>query len=139
MQVSDELARLFANLGRTLHRDTAAGMPSTEFFVLKTLSASIDGLRLSDLAEVAGLDVSTMSRRVARLTERGLVSRADHPTDRRASALTITQTGLDALGAERARRVQLVTATLSEWDAEELDKLATMLCRLNESIEAADE
>lgn len=139
MQVSDELARLFANLSRTLHREASAGMQPTEFFVLRTLSLTLDGLRLSDLAEVGGLDVSTMSRRVASLIERGLVHKDQHPSDRRAAVLTVTQAGRDRLSAERSRRVALITNTLSEWDASDMDQLAGMLCRLNASIEAAYE
>lgn len=139
MQVSDELARLFANLGRTLNRGASEGMPSTDFVVLKTVGASLDGLRLSDLAELVGLDASTMSRRVAALIEHELIERSTHPGDRRASVLTLSPTGREALATERARRVRLVTTTLSEWDTQELDHLATMLCRLNESIEAAYE
>lgn len=139
MQVSDELARLFANLGRTLNRGPEPELASVDATVLFTLAAQPAGVRLSDLAHLKGLDVSTMSRRVSQLMARDLVARSPDPADGRASVLTLTQQGQRQLGMERSRRVQLVTETLVGWGVEDKDRLASMLCRLNESLEAAFE
>lgn len=139
MQVSDELARLFANLGRALNRKAVPELAPADAAVLFTLAARPDGVRLSDLAHLKGLDVSTMSRRVSQLIDRDLVTRSPDPEDGRAVVITLTPEGYQQLTRERARRVQLVTQTLEDWGPEDKDRLASMLCRLNDSLEAAHE
>ncbi len=139
MQVSDELARLFANLGRTLNRSAEPELAPADATVLFTLAAQPDGARLSDLAHLKGLDVSTMSRRISQLIDRDFVSRSPDPADRRAMVITLTAEGHRQLTRERGRRVQLVTQSLEGWGPEDKDRLASMLCRLNESLEAAHE
>ncbi|WP_149814884.1 MarR family winged helix-turn-helix transcriptional regulator [Serinicoccus marinus] len=78
-----------------------------------------------------------MSRRLASLAERGLVQRHPDPEDRRAQVLGLTAAGRAALAAERSRRVDLVTATLADWPAQDQQRLADMLARLADSIEQA--
>lgn len=62
-------------------------------------------VRVSDLAGWQGVDKSTISTQVRRLEERGLVSRAPDPVDRRAVLLSATALGrrlrhrMDATGA----------------------------------------
>jgi DNA-binding MarR family transcriptional regulator len=50
-----------------------------------------------ELAHVAGLDQSTVSRAVTALVTLGLVERLPDPTDRRASILAVTPAGRQAL------------------------------------------
>ncbi|ANS79579.1 Transcriptional regulator, MarR family [Serinicoccus hydrothermalis] len=93
--------------------------------------------RSRDLARAEGLDPSTMSRRLASLEERGLIQRHPDPDDRRAQVLGLTAQGRETLSAERARRVTLITDTLSDWPEHERDQLAALLGRLADSIDAA--
>lgn len=139
MQVSDELARLFANMGRKLGRWPDSDLAAADAGVLFALAGQPDGMRLQDLAHLRGVDASTMSRRVAGLIDQELVSRRPHPTDGRAHVLTLTRQGRSELAKERARRVRLVTETLDGWEPDDLHQLASMLCRLNESLEATHE
>lgn len=139
MQLTDELARLFANLGRALARRADQGMNHQDFSTLVTLASGAcpEGTRLSDLAAMRGFDASTMSRRVAHLCDTGLIERHPDPQDGRAQLLLLSEAGRHAVIEERSRRVQLVTESLGDWDAEDKSELARLLSRLNDSLENA--
>ena len=139
MQLTDELARLFGNLGQVLARHAHTGMDHQDFATLVSLSlgACPGGTRLSDLAAMRGFDTSTMSRRVSHLHGEGLIDRLADPEDGRAQLLSVTARGRRALTQERTRRVQLITASLSDWTPEDKGDLARLLGRLNDSLENA--
>lgn len=139
MQLTDELARLFGTLGRLLARHAHTGMDHQDFSTLVSLAngACPDGTRLSDLAGLRGFDTSTMSRRVTHLHGQGLIERHADPQDGRAQLLSLSPQGRQALATERARRVQLITQSLSDWKPEDKGELARLLCRLNDSLENA--
>ena len=82
MQLSEELARLLSNLGRTLAHSPSAGLSNRDYTTLVWLeNRSLDGCRLSDLADGRGYDTSTMSRRVAHLVGAGpSTANATRPT-----------------------------------------------------------
>lgn len=66
-------------------------------FVLLAVLASLDGeaaVTQRDLAERAVTDPMMTSQVLRTLEEKGLVERRQHPTDRRARVLSITQEGL---------------------------------------------
>jgi DNA-binding MarR family transcriptional regulator len=64
-----------------------------------TLQALIDGnLRLSDLGKRLGIAPSTLTRNLARLEERGLISKEPDPIDGRAQLVTLTDSGRVAAG-----------------------------------------
>lgn len=135
MQLSEELARTFAAMGRFLH-EREAGLSRSDFGVLLRL-AGTGCTRSRDLAVAEGLDPSTMSRRLASLDERGFIRRSQDPDDRRAQVLALTETGQEALRAERERRVATVTDALADWPQDEQEELARLLGRLADSLDAA--
>jgi DNA-binding MarR family transcriptional regulator len=59
--------------------------------------ADRDVARVSDLAAGAGVTPSTATRILDALERRGIVSRTRPPEDRRAVAITLTDTGRDVL------------------------------------------
>lgn len=136
MQLSEELGRLLSNLGRRLSRIPMTTLSNLDYTTLVWLeNRSLDGCRLSDLAEGRGYDVSTMSRRVAHLVESGLIERERDPGDGRAHRLRLSPAGRDVVAVERSRRVQLITETLDDWSAEDKSQLARLLGRLNHNLE----
>ena len=139
MQLTDELARLFTNMGRKLARRAHQGMDHQDFSTLVTLDsgACVDGTRLSDLAAMRGFDASTMSRRVTHLCDTGLLERSPDPQDGRAQLLSVSERGREALAEERGRRVRLITESLGEWTPDDKSELARLLSRLNDSLENA--
>lgn len=139
MQLTDELARLFTNMGQKLARRAHQGMDHQDFSTLVALSstASTEGTRLRELAAVRGFDASTMSRRVSHLCETGLLERTPDPQDGRAQLLSLSADGRQALAEERGRRVRLITESLGEWTPDDKSELARLLSRLNDSLENA--
>lgn len=139
MQLSEQLARAFASMGRLLADFQGEELTRPDFTVLVRLSpkdACGEPVRSRDLARSEGLDPSTMSRRLASLTDRGLIAREPDPADGRAHLLVLTEAGRDAVRRERARRVALVTDALDGWDDPDRAELARLLSQLTDSLEA---
>jgi DNA-binding MarR family transcriptional regulator len=84
---------------RAIERDLEqAGAISLQWYdVLLELNAVPDGLRMQDLALRTVVSRTRVSRIVPELEERGLVDRAIDPSDGRASLVTITGAGRQAL------------------------------------------
>jgi len=83
------LFRAQAAIGRGLAAGGVWGdLVRGEYGVLYALSSAPDGLRLTDLQEDVLLTQSGMSRLLARLEARGLVTRVSDPDDSRAVAIT---------------------------------------------------
>lgn len=96
-------------LERQLQRDSA--MPHTYFQVLVRLSEAPERtMRMSELAEQTMSSRSRLSHAVARLEERGWVTRAGVETDRRGQVATLTDAGFAALEAAVPGHVEAVRA-----------------------------
>jgi DNA-binding MarR family transcriptional regulator len=92
-------------------------------------------LRQGELAEVAMLDPSTVSRHTAQLVKAGLVSRQPHPDDGRAVHLVATPAG-EAVGRDLIdRRVSMLGRILSEWEPADTETLLRLLRLLNDGLE----
>jgi DNA-binding MarR family transcriptional regulator len=85
-------------LEQRLQRD--AGISTADFDVLRSLAeAEGQRLRAGALAEVLDWEKSRISHQVRRMAERGLVQRADCPTDARGTWVLLAQPGADAIAA----------------------------------------
>lgn len=98
---------LFDALDRQLQRE--AGLPHAYFEILVRLSEA-DGraMRMSELATRTQSSRSRLSHAVARLEERGWVSREECLTDRRGQIATLTDGGFDVLAAAAPGHVDTV-------------------------------
>ncbi|MEU8798275.1 MarR family transcriptional regulator [Spirillospora sp. NPDC048819] len=102
--------------GRVEHQLTKAmqrqhGIGLSEYRALCRLSRADDGeLRMQELADLIGLNQSSVSRLVARLEAAGLTRRAMCPKDRRGVYTVITEEGR----AVQAKAGPTYTATLTE-------------------------
>jgi DNA-binding MarR family transcriptional regulator len=92
-------------------------------------------MRVSDLAEAAGIDISTMSRLADRLVAAGLLESGEVSTDRRVVGLQLSERGYEALGAIRAVRQEALARALDDWSEEDQEQLAQFLDRFAESLE----
>lgn len=71
------------------------GLPLSYYDVLLELATESEGrLRMSDLADRVVLSRTRVSRLVDELITRGLVSKEEHPDDRRSAYAVITKAGL---------------------------------------------
>jgi DNA-binding MarR family transcriptional regulator len=74
------------------------GLNITDYLMLMTLQLSESGTRLiSSLARNLLVHATTATLATDRLEDRGLLFRSPHPTDRRATCVTITDAGRDTV------------------------------------------
>jgi DNA-binding MarR family transcriptional regulator len=99
------------------------------YVVLRSVAES-EPVRTSALAELLGVDPSTMSRHVSVLDHAGYITRAADPDDGRAQALSLTPAGREVMEKARAARHDLITDALAAWDDADRTHLATLLGRL---------
>jgi MarR family transcriptional regulator, organic hydroperoxide resistance regulator len=114
--------RLAVNFARDI-ADT--GVALQEWRVLAVLAATGEQ-RLSDLADLTSIDLSTLSRLVTRMARQGLVARLNGNADRRERRIALTQRGRDRTRAiiPTARRYErLAVAGFSAAQERELKQL----------------
>ncbi len=102
---------LVAALDRQLQRD--AGIPHAWFALLVVLAEHPNRTaRQSELAGIAEFSLSRLSYAITRLADRGWVTRTPDPDDRRATLVTLTDAGVDALATIAPAHVALVRELL---------------------------
>jgi DNA-binding MarR family transcriptional regulator len=124
-----ELAtRLRIAVGR-LHRRIRLASNDIPPLQLSTL-VSIEGygpLRLGELAQREAVTAPTMSRVLASLDERGLITRAADPDDARSVRVELSATGVEVLAQVRSQRTALLDARLARLTPAQRGALAAAL------------
>lgn len=120
---------------RTLLADAGFPMDRADYGVLVRIGEAAAPVRLTDLAEVLGVDISTASRQVRDLERAGLVERSGDPDDQRASRLRLSAPGEDALNRVRAARQHATRNLLEGWSRDDQLRLARLVGRLAERME----
>jgi len=108
------------------------------FWLLKNIAAN-GSMRVTDIAQHANLDVSTVSRHVAQLQKTGLIERTPDPDDRRAQLVRMTATGQQKLTADLRTRTTLLERSLESWSLEDLDQLDRAMSRFVADVETLTE
>jgi DNA-binding MarR family transcriptional regulator len=103
--------------------------------LLFKLSANRDSLRVTDLAEILGVDTPTVTRKVQQLERDGMVVRQTDPDDRRASRIRLTPAGRRTIERVRRARRKWLEELLHEWDDDDLSALADLLSHFAEDLE----
>jgi len=127
------LFRLMQQVRQAPHDDVVERPALIVLARLKELGA----LRLSDLAVDVCLDVSTMSRHVRALEERGYIERATDPADGRASLLTLTAAGRKVLAKAWASRRAWMDQSLADWSVQDRLILTDVLERFADALTPA--
>jgi DNA-binding MarR family transcriptional regulator len=91
-------------------------------------------LRLSDVADRLGVELSSVSRKVQKLEEAGLLSRTTDPVDGRASRLRLTPEGQDVLSKIATARWSLVKEALSQWSDSDRQTFTELFSRFAADI-----
>ncbi|WP_432558501.1 MarR family winged helix-turn-helix transcriptional regulator [Granulicoccus sp. GXG6511] len=120
--------RLLADRATTddLARRCGYDLPPASWALLEHLAAR-GSLRVSDIAACHGVDVSSITPRLKRLENAGLVERGRVPTDARAFLIKITSEGNRALDSVHAARRELLDQVLAGTDPDDLARAATVL------------
>jgi DNA-binding MarR family transcriptional regulator len=124
-----------ARLSRWLRRHELAGLTPTQLAALATIGKT-GPMRLGDLAAAEGIAPSTLTRLVTALEDSGYVRRLTDPSDARASTLSITPHGQDALQRIRAETTLMLTASLDLLTPDQRSALAAALPVLERLAEA---
>lgn len=94
------------------------------------------GTRGSDLATAFGVGRATVSRQLSRLSELGLVQREVDPEDSRGQRITLTDDGVARFERARAARITMFRRALSQWDPDDVGRLADLLHRYSADLTA---
>lgn len=122
-----------ARLSRRMRAEGDHFLSATQLAALGALSRH-GALTPGELAEHEKVQPPSMTRVIARLEEKGLLSRSPHPTDRRQVVLKLTDAGEKLLKEERRRKEAWLARRLGELTAEEraiLRQAAPILERLS--------
>jgi DNA-binding MarR family transcriptional regulator len=123
------LSRLISALRQRARNEPGRG----DRFILARLA--VDGeQRATDLAEKTFVKLSTVSREVRSLMDRGLVERRPDPDDGRGALLAVTAAGLAAFEAYRRQRDEELAGLLDAWPPEDREHLTRLLGRLNDEL-----
>jgi DNA-binding MarR family transcriptional regulator len=127
-----------AHLGR-LHRrlsaDAGVDLDRPSYIALACLVEE-GPLSLSALADACGVEVSTMSRLVDRLTAAGLVDGQRSATDQRVTILRLSERGADLVARLKRVRRATLASLLADWTPVERTDFARLLARFAAGIEA---
>jgi DNA-binding MarR family transcriptional regulator len=108
-----------ARLTRRLRRQAADhSLTPTQFATLAAVERH-SAITPGELAELEKVQPPSMTRVIAALEERGLVTRTPHPTDRRQVTVTVTEAAQTLLKEERRRKEAWLSQKLKELTAEE--------------------
>jgi DNA-binding MarR family transcriptional regulator len=130
MEVLSRITRLARHLDRLrANAFSALDLESWEFDVLAALRRSGPPYRLSpgQLLRETLVTSGTMTNRVDRLVERGLVTRQDHPNDRRGVLVELTDAGRDAVDAALADLIAAERQIMAALDVADHDQLTRSL------------
>ncbi|MEH3075244.1 MAG: MFS transporter [Quadrisphaera sp.] len=89
--------------------------------------AAAGPVRVSEVAELMGLDLSTVSRQVSHLRRDGLVESTPDADDGRSQRLSVTDAGRALLRDERHRMVDRLVERLVDWDDAELAEITALI------------
>ncbi|GAA1837203.1 hypothetical protein GCM10009750_22810 [Agromyces salentinus] len=134
LQVLSRVARLSKHLDRARRQAFARSeLESSEFDVLSALRRAGAPFRLSpkQLLQQTLVSSGTMTNRIDRLVERGLVTRQTDPNDGRGILVEMSQAGLTRVDAAITRLVDAEAELLSGLPAAEQKRLAGLLRKLS--------
>jgi DNA-binding MarR family transcriptional regulator len=127
---ADAVTRLRITLGRisrSLDRSTRGDrLTRTQASVLATV-VRLGPIRLSELAEIEGVNPTMLSRIVAKLEETGLFRRHPDPVDGRVVLVEATDAGRAEQQRQRTERSELLTARLAALPPEQAAELLAAL------------
>jgi homoprotocatechuate degradation regulator HpaR len=115
------------------------GLTDQQWRILRAL-AEEDRIELLELSHRCLIQPPSLSRTVPALTERGLVQREDHPSDRRRSLISLTDEGralFEVMSAESARIYAQLTEDIG--GPEKLSEIYQLLSNLIDEVEGSAE
>ncbi len=122
----------------TWTRRLTGQLDRSSYLILADLRES-GPVRVTDLAQRARLDVSTVSRCLRQLSDAGLVRKVPDSTDGRAFRVELSEKGAELLESACSAKRELLTAATSGWSQRARASLAAQMMRLARSLEGIEE
>ena len=132
--VETELAMLTRTLEGMSRRSTLYQELDRASYVLARTLVTAAPVSINGLAELVGLDATTVTRQVATMETAGLVRRKRHATDRRISLVELTALGRRRMDAVRTAREERIGDLVADWSEHDRAAFGRLLGRLNEAI-----
>jgi DNA-binding MarR family transcriptional regulator len=135
----EALVRQLYGLGmvrRDIERHALAELGTQGFTALAVIQLH-GPLRVSEVAQRLGIDLSVASRQIASLASEGYVERREDARDRRAQLVAATTTGRRVLRESHRRMVAAFTHVLDAWSDDDVTALTGGLERLREDFARA--
>ncbi len=133
------LSELLPRFGRLIHAfkaQVAENRDNAALILLYPL-VNLGPVRQGALAELVHADPSTISRHVASLVERRLVTRVADESDGRASRLVVTDAGRATLEQLRAEREAHLGSAVAAWSPADLQTFTTLFGRFLDDLSAS--
>jgi DNA-binding MarR family transcriptional regulator len=124
-----------AELHEALGERVGQRLEGTSYGTLSRL-ALVEQCTMTELAGLLGLEISTVSRRVKALEDRGLVERETSPTDRRAALLRLTPEGRTLFEQLSASWREMLAEVLDGWDPFSVEVFAELFSRFAGALDA---
>lgn len=131
-EVARDLQQALFRLGRRMNAlrvGREAGLDKAGYVTLARL-VEVGDLRISELAGLVGLDLSTVSRQVSALEGSGHLRRTPDPDDRRACRIGITAAGVAAVERVQQEVRERLGEALAHWSPADLAAATALLGRL---------
>lgn len=125
--------KISASLAAIYHERFGISIP--EWRVLANLGR-FGPMSAIEVAARGSMDKVRVSRTIAKMRERGLVTRRTDPADNRASILTLSADGKRMFNRIAPMALAWEAEFLAPFDADELAKLDDLIGRLNERIDS---
>jgi DNA-binding MarR family transcriptional regulator len=91
-------------------------------------------LRVTDLADLLGVDPPTVTRKVQQLERLGFVTRGADAEDGRATRIQLTRDGRDTLDRVLIAHREFLARLFEQWSEKELTTFASMLERFSQTL-----
>jgi DNA-binding MarR family transcriptional regulator len=130
----DALMSLMMALGRRMRQRQPGDVIDYSAFPLLKLLSHQGPMRVSAMAQVLGLDASTVSRHAKQLEDRGLLERTEDPDDGRASRVTMSEQGNACLKQSFETRRHVISSALEDFSDDERETLRDLLGRLVQTL-----
>ena len=111
-----------------------AGLEPWEFDVLSALRRAGQPLTPTRPIEETMVTSGTMTNRLSGLSERGLITRVAHQTDRRSMLVEVTDKGIDRVDTALDTLLSAEQRILARLDDDERETLATLLRKLSAGV-----
>ncbi len=92
------------------------------------------GIRINDIAKILHLSQSVISRQVASMEERGLISRTSDPQDARATLITLSDKGRTTLKDVTEQHSIFAKQALETWSDDDIEHVTQTLEHLSADI-----